>query len=512
VTGWAQGYVADIPYTAHVYPHTMPANIAFAALCMGRDPGAARTPRRILDLGFGMGFGLVVAAAANPEAQFEGVDFLPIHVAHAAGLAEAAGLTNLSVREASFQELAREAVDGQHDVDLIILHGILSWVSDEARAAIVELAAKRLRPGGLLYVSYNSLPGQAHMLGIRHLLHESAKRSGSSSAAQVRAGLDLLQGLAREDAKLLKGNAEAQKVLDRLAGEDAAYVAHEYLNADWTVFHFSEVAALLGAAKLSYVGSATLAENLDAIAVPAAMRQRIANEADPVFRETLRDAASNKDFRRDIFGRGVAPLLPAERQALLAQTRFVLATVRGQTKNHVQTMFGGVTIKQELCDAVFDLLEHGPADFPTIAALFGPGQFNLAIETLQLLVHSSQVQPVRAGSDSGDVAAAQRLNRVILAKRIEGRPYSVLAAPLTGSGVRIATQDMLMLSALLGGCAEEAEALAAATAALIRQNGGAWVQDGQAITDPAALDAALRAHADIFLGERLPLWRRLQAV
>ncbi|MCL6646441.1 MAG: alpha/beta hydrolase, partial [Dehalococcoidia bacterium] len=41
------------------------------------------------------------------------------------------------------------------------MHGILSWVSKEARDAIVSLVRQRLQPDGLFYVSYNCMPGWA---------------------------------------------------------------------------------------------------------------------------------------------------------------------------------------------------------------------------------------------------------------------------------------------------------------------------------------------------------------
>lgn len=74
---WAQGYVADIGYTANFYRETAPNHISFAALSVGRSPGRAFRPKRMLELGFGQGFGLSLLAAANPDVTFEGHDFNP---------------------------------------------------------------------------------------------------------------------------------------------------------------------------------------------------------------------------------------------------------------------------------------------------------------------------------------------------------------------------------------------------------------------------------------------------
>src|SRR5215831_17057298 len=130
---WTGGYVADIGYTAHFYRETAASHMAFAALCIGRSPGHAFKPKRMLELGFGQGFGLTLLAAANPDIVFEGFDFNPEHVAHARRLAQGAGLANITLFETGFEEAA--ARGGDNDVDVIALHGIFSWVSRQAQDA-----------------------------------------------------------------------------------------------------------------------------------------------------------------------------------------------------------------------------------------------------------------------------------------------------------------------------------------------------------------------------------------
>jgi len=42
------------------------------------------------------------------------------------------------------------------DFDYIGLHGIWSWISDENRQVIVDFIRKKLKVGGVLYISYNT--------------------------------------------------------------------------------------------------------------------------------------------------------------------------------------------------------------------------------------------------------------------------------------------------------------------------------------------------------------------
>src|SRR4051812_10484835 len=115
---WSKGYVADIAYTAGYYRETAPAHLAFAALMMGRSAGRALRPRRVLELGFGQGFGLALLAAANPDVAFEGYDFNPEHVANVRRLISDARLGNIAVSETSFEDAVR--LGGESDVDVVI--------------------------------------------------------------------------------------------------------------------------------------------------------------------------------------------------------------------------------------------------------------------------------------------------------------------------------------------------------------------------------------------------------
>ena len=154
------GAVADVAYTAGFYREMAPNHLAFAAIAAGSAPGLGLQPRRVLELGFGQGFGLALLAAANPDVMFEGCDLDAANVAHAHRLSEDAGLENVTLSRAGFEEAAARR-DDRNDVDIAMMHGVLSWISPGARDAAIGIVEKRLRPGGLFYASYNCMPGWA---------------------------------------------------------------------------------------------------------------------------------------------------------------------------------------------------------------------------------------------------------------------------------------------------------------------------------------------------------------
>ena len=91
---WKHGYYADAGYTYGFYPETSPARLQWAALIQGH--ALPRQRFRYLDAGCGQGLSVIFAAAAHPDSEFVGIDFLPEHIAHARRLAEAAGLDNVT--------------------------------------------------------------------------------------------------------------------------------------------------------------------------------------------------------------------------------------------------------------------------------------------------------------------------------------------------------------------------------------------------------------------------------
>src|SRR5207248_9974729 len=120
-----------------------------------------------------------LVAASNPRAEVLAADFNPTHIASARGLANAAGLSNVEFREADFEELLHDS--SLPDFDIICLHGVYSWISPQHRQTIVALIRRPLKPGGLVYVSYDAMPGWAGIAPLRRVLVQHAAASGTLS-------------------------------------------------------------------------------------------------------------------------------------------------------------------------------------------------------------------------------------------------------------------------------------------------------------------------------------------
>lgn len=510
MTSWSEGYVSDIAYSIGYYREMAPDHVGYAALSLGKSPGGALLTKRVLELGFGMGLGFVLAAAANPQTQFEGCDFNPEHVAHARSLADGAWLTNVTIREASFQEMAAEAREGQHDLDIIQLHGILTWVSADAQRAIVEIARKRLKPGGLLYVSYNCMPGWAPMLPVQRLMREHAKRHAGSSLAKTAGAVEAVKAMIAGKGRYFAGNPVIDQRIDKLGTMQASYLAHEYLNENWFIFHVADVAEMFGAAKLSFLGSATIAENIDAVSVPAEMREMVAQASDPIWKETLRDIAGNKQFRRDIYARGVTTLNNVEMLRALNATHFTLAMPRSAVTLKLPSLMGELDAKPEIYGAIADCLADGIVPFDAIMTLPALTTVGLAgtLQALALMVHAGQVLPILGGIEA-EHAPAQRFNRMLADLAAQGRIHNFLAAPAARAGLPATSTEMLMLGALFDGTPREPEPLMLHIKQQLERLGITLNREGKPITDPTEVMQMLAQEVKGFLEGKLPLWTRL---
>ncbi|MET0723574.1 MAG: class I SAM-dependent methyltransferase [Tardiphaga sp.] len=500
-------YIRDIGYTAGFYPQTAPHWLAFAAIVAGRAPGAALRPKRVYELGMGQGFGLALLAAANPDVSFEGCDFNPDHVAQARRFIVEAKLPNMAVHEMSFADAAQAGAAS--DIDAAIAHGILSWVAPDVQRDVVAFLRRRLGGEGTAHVSYNCAVGWAPLAPIRSLFLEVRRRMEGGSQAQVTMALDWMQRLRRTHAPLFAANPAAARHFDSMLAEEPAYLAHEYLAEAAQPLNFSEVAALLGGAGLSYAASANLIENVDALGMPAAALPLLAQAEDPVLRETLRDFAVNRFFRRDLFSRADHPLTPGQQREALARFRFMLAVPRAQLRLDFHGPAGPLTGAAGFYGPLADRMVDGAgldelAHLPAVA----DAPFERLLQALVLLVESRQVHLVPV-ADGIDVEPARRFNRMVVDAARRGVVYGHLASPVTGSGVAVSDLDLLALAAIADGAALDPEMIARRGLAIIAALGRRPMRDGVAIWDDVEAIEFLAEPMRHVVEHSLPLWQRL---
>ena len=442
---WDHGYFSAASYTCGAYRELAPAWLDFAALLKGHQPprGHEGEAFSYLELGSGMGFGLCLLAAAYPEAQFTGIDFQPDHIVHSRRLAQRLGLANISFQEADFLSLAASPGPLAAAHHYVVAHGIATWISEPIQAALLQLASAALRPGGILYCSYNTFPGWLAATAYQHLADE-LRRGGAHSGQTLKGAAERLTGLLGSNeapSALAQAQPALRAKLAQIPNQNAAYVLQEYGNEGWQPLYVADLHRRCAAHKLRFHASATLPENfLDLL--PANVRPAVLAETDPGLRQSLQDLAINQSFRRDLFLRGVASSTDSELRQRISGVMLRILEAPATESYGFTTSFGQVSGAAERYRQLEQGLAGGPRSFGQLLEDTGIALPELA-KTVSLLLHAGRIGFDRCAC--ADFNRARQVNDQLLELILEGRPYDHLLAPGSGGAVVFTLVEALIL-------------------------------------------------------------------
>ena len=512
MSDWTGGYVSEVDYTHGYYRELSPNLLKFASLSQGAAPPPDGRPRRYLELGYGQGLSLAIHAAACPG-EYWGTDFNPAHTANARDLLAGAGLTAHILND-SFSELAAR-IDELPEFDFIVLHGIWSWISEENRAQIVELARRRLAVGGLFYISYNCTPGWSAAMPLRHLLSLHAQMAGADDqgiSRKVESAVKFCQQVVDAGGMYFKANPGVAERLKNIAGQDRKYLAHEYFNRDWLPMPFSQVAELLSPAKLEFLASAHLLDQVESVNLTPAMRELMAQIAHPLLRQSVRDYLINTQFRKDIFTKGARRLTIGGQYELISNMRFVLALPASEVPMKFPGLIGEISLQEELYAPMLTRLgeegDRAKGFGELLAAMQEPNPQNLT-QMLIVLAGAGYLYPVQ---DEATIAAARpgcaALNRHLWRRARHGGEVNFAASPVIGGGVALGRFPQLFLLARAQGKATPMEWAASVWETLLAQ-GQRLLKDGTPIMAEEENIAELNRQAQAFAEKQLPVLQAL---
>jgi SAM-dependent methyltransferase len=491
MTAWSRGYVADSPYTAAYHPAQVPAHLALTAAING----VAWRPREqmtVVDIGCGRGTVIGTLAASNPGWNCIGIDYNPAHVAELSELADAARLENLGALEADVAALSEAEIDQLPPIDVAMLHGVWTWVSDAVRDGIVRLLQRRLKPGGLVYISYNALPGFGADAALQRVMRLGASMEAKgNSTERAQAGIPLARALRDAGAAHLAHTPMLERMLSTDAPLNAAYLAHEMLTAHWRPVFFADLLEALGPARLDYVGSATLHENLPDMVLEPAQRAIWDAMPDATARELVKDICLQRPFRRDVFIRGARRV---DREAALDSILMAQVSNRPNGIPYLPTERGKAELPERISGPVLAALAEGPQ---TIGELRSrpPGARLTPEELLVMLEGTFTAMPIwRPTPDAHALRRARHFNVVMAEMHAPGglgHDRLALASPLIGAGLPCSPLELALATQ---------PDIAEVDAAVLT----ARLQPGM---DAAAQDEAV-AVAKEAIRERLPFWNR----
>lgn len=510
---WTAGYASDIEYTAGFYKEQGPAYLNFVCILNGVEPVPLDKPFTYFELGFGRGLTVSLLAAANPHGQFYAADFNPGQVAGARDLAAQAELQNLTLYEDSFAELAagKEALP---QFDFITLHGIYTWVTAENQKHIVDFIARYLKPGGIVYLSYNAMPGWAAALPLQRLLVEFGEAFPNRSDIELKGAANLVERMQNAGASYLAAHPSLKQRLDMLKTSNPNYLVHEYMHKHWEPLYHADVARALEPAKLEYVGSAELPLNYPTLYLNDEKRDIIATMSSSAMRETMKDYFANTSFRKDVFVRGARKISPLRQVELLKKAGVVLTARRSECKLEMNLAIGLVNGKPEIYGPLLDALAEKSlslGELQQVPALSSVKLHDLA-QAVVMLTASGQAQIFfDIGTEASSAAA--NMNRCLAGLASYGDEYQALCSPLLGSGIHIGFVERLIFQNLPqgGGEIDQAHVVRQVWGALKGQ-GRKLIKEGETLQTDEANMAELAGQVDLTLKVFLPMWRTLKMI
>ena len=509
MNSWNEGYFTDSAYTYGYYREQSPHFMRWCLTLKGFVAPDVDDGRHC-ELGIGQGLSANIHAAAT-AGKFFGTDFNPAHAAGARTMAAASG-ADANFFEDSFEEFANR--DDLPQFDSITFHGIWSWVSDENREHILEIIRRHLKSGGMVYNSYNCLPGWAPNAPLRELLklHDSYHVGGGIDE-RVKSALNFIEEMINAKPAYLN---IAPKFVDRfeeLKKHDPHYVAHEYFNDIWILPYFKDVAEQFRNYKLDFAASALPVETFSELGLTEEAREFFKKIFDPIVREQIRDYFINRQFRKDIFVRGLRRLSPYETYEKILGTRYVLTKFAADVPLKITTSVAEVNLSEEIYPPLLEFLQEEnfrPKTMVEYLQRHPEKKPQELVEAVTFLVDANHVLPCQSDATVKRVKkSCDKLNAYICERAKFNEEINFLASPLTGMGVNVNRIHQLFLPAAKAG-EKSADKLAAAAWEILSRQGQRMVLDGKKIEEPEENIAQLKKLAEEFLSKALPIYKALQ--
>lgn len=510
MTHWNDGYVTEVGYTYEYQSELNPLGVQLAFASAGLvcpHIGIA------CELGFGQGLSTNIHAAASVT-QWIGTDFNPAQVGFAQEMACAAGAADTRLYDQSFAEFANRT--DLPDFDYIALHGIWSWISEENRTVIVDFIRKKLKVGGVLYVSYNTFPGWNALAPLRQLMVEHAQTVGGADViARMDAAIHFADEVLATNPLYVNTTPAAADRFTEIKKNSRNYLVHEYFNSSWQPMYFSSTAKYLEAAKLEFACSATLGDHVDVINLTAAQQALLNSIGNATLRQTVRDFVVEQQFRRDYWVKGARTLPVLDRAELLRTLRLVLVVPRAEVRLTVNGSLGEVALLESVYRPILDVLADQQ---PKTVAHIEQTVQHLGItfaQIVQAVVLLAAAKYLALAQDDAVAATARKktdkLNAHLMQQARASGNVLYLASPLTGGGVAVTRFEQLFLLAINQGKEQPVEWAQAAWGLLALQS-ERIVKEGCALATPEENLAELTAQAQAFATQKLTVLKALQVL
>lgn len=511
MSDWTSGYIADIGYTYGYYTELNPLRIKLAFINAGLVPPDHGSH---CELGYGQGISTNIHAAASGST-WHATDFNPAQAGFAQSVAQASG-ANAHLTDEAFADFCSRP--DLPDFDSIGLHGIWSWISDDNRAVIVDFIRRKLKVGGVLYISYNAQPGWAAMVPMRDLLTEHSEVMGvpgQGIVSRIDSALDFADRLFATNPSYAKANPLVFDRLKVIKAQNRNYLAHEYFNRDWMPMPFSAMVQWLSPAKINYACSAHYLDHIDAVNLTPEQQVFLNEIPAAMFRETVRDVMVNQQFRRDYWVKGARKLNPLEQAEAFRTQKVILVQPRAEVSLKVTGAIGEAMMQEVIFNPILDVLaDHKPKTLSQIEQQVKDQGVTFAhvIQTIIILTGAGHLAAVQDEAITSKAKKqTDKLNAHLINKARGSGDIGYLASPVTGGGIAVGRFQQLFLLALSQGKKQPVEWAQLVWQVLAAQS-QKIVKEGKTLETPEENLTELVEQAQVFAENQLSIMKALLIV
>jgi SAM-dependent methyltransferase len=383
------GYITDVPYAWHFARELAPAWLDMVAVVSGIEP-PSRERFSWCELGCGYGLTPAILAATHPGGRFYGIDFNAAHIESANRFAVECEIENIEFHHADFSTAIESVAGG---FDYIVLHGVYSWVDKQAQNALLRFIDRHLNPGGLVFVSYNAIPGRAADLPFQRLVRALGLTLSGDSATRCSDAIEIVHTLTELKALALIRSPMATGLLTNPETYNRSYLPHELMSGNWDPLCVTDVRATMRAVGLEPVGSARLMENFDSFVLGQAARKSLLAISDRDARELARDFLINQSFRRDVYIRDGRVLDEDGRRSRLLAVVFALSRPANMVEYASKTPAGHLRYDNAAARTIVAALAHGVRSLADICAESALGPDDILANAL-VLSATGAIRPV----------------------------------------------------------------------------------------------------------------------
>jgi len=308
-------------------------------------------------------------------------------------------------------------------------------------------------------------------------------------------------------------------VFNGLKNQNPGYIAHEYLNLDWDLMYFSDVAQLSQSAKLDFAISAVPIDSFINY-LGKKINEFLQKVTNPIMREQIKDYFINRQFRKDIYVRGARKLSAAEIFDKVFSIRYILTRPAAVVPMKMAFYTGEINFNENIYKPLLEYLQEDnfrPKDLKSYLTKTGANPQQL-LEVICMLVHGNNILPCQSESAVKIVKkSCERLNNYICERSKFGDAINFLASPLTGGGVGMDRFQQLFLLNYKAG-ERSAEKLAASLWKILSEQGQKIIVEDKSSENPSGRKlletpeenlAHLKNLAEDFLSKQLPIYKAL---